>query len=158
MWVEEYNVSSAPSGTVFTGELGIEKGPLRILSASGQLGYGIPEKAFRAGLERDLHMIGADMGSVDPGPYYLGAGKLATARRSTKPDLKLALTGALAAKVRARLPARPGSTRGSVPRAARPLTRRASTSSPRAFASVPQAAMTRARVRARCSQVQASAI
>ena len=33
-----------------------EKGPLRILSASGQLGYGIAEKAFRAGLERDLHM------------------------------------------------------------------------------------------------------
>lgn len=30
MWVEEYNVSSAPSGTVFTGDLGIEKGPLRI--------------------------------------------------------------------------------------------------------------------------------
>ena len=45
-----------------------EKGPLRILSASGQLGYGIAEKAFRAGLERDLHLIGADMGSVDPGP------------------------------------------------------------------------------------------
>jgi hypothetical protein len=76
-----------------------ERGPLRILSASGQLGYGILEKAFRAGLERDLHLIGADMGSVDPGPYYLGAGKLATARRSTKRDLKLALTGALSVKV-----------------------------------------------------------
>ena len=48
-----------------------EKGPLRILSASGQLGYGIAEKAFHSGLERDLHLIGADMGSVDPGPYYL---------------------------------------------------------------------------------------
>lgn len=76
-----------------------EGGSLRILSASGQLGYGIPEKPFRAGLERDLHLIGADMGSVDPGPYYLGAGKLATARRSTKRDLKLILTGALAMKV-----------------------------------------------------------
>ena len=76
-----------------------EGGPLRIMSASGQLGYGIPEKPFRAGLERDLHLIGADMGSVDPGPYYLGAGKLATARRSTKRDLQLVLTGALAAKV-----------------------------------------------------------
>jgi hypothetical protein len=76
-----------------------ERGPLRILSASGQLGYGILEKAFRTGLERDLHLIGADMGSVDPGPYYLGAGRLATARRSTKRDLKLALTGALSAKV-----------------------------------------------------------
>jgi len=76
-----------------------ERGPLRIMSASGQLGYGIIEKAFRNGLERDLHLIGADMGSVDPGPYYLGAGKLATARRSTKRDLKMVLTGALAMKV-----------------------------------------------------------
>ncbi len=76
-----------------------EKGPLRILSASGQLGYGIAEKAFRAGLERDLHMIGADMGSVDPGPYYLGSGKLATAYRTTKRDLHFCLTGALQMKV-----------------------------------------------------------
>jgi hypothetical protein len=76
-----------------------EKGPLRILSASGQLGYGIIEKPFRAGLERDLHLIGADMGSVDPGPYYLGSGKLATARQTTKRDLKLALVGAVTMKV-----------------------------------------------------------
>ena len=76
-----------------------ERGALRILSASGQLGYGIAEKAFRAGLERDLHLIGADMGSVDPGPYYLGSGKLATAYRTTKRDLKLSLTGALAMQV-----------------------------------------------------------
>ena len=76
-----------------------EQGPLRILSASGQLGYGIAEKAFRTGLERDLHLIGADMGSVDPGPYYLGSGKLATAHRTTTRDLKMALTGALTMKV-----------------------------------------------------------
>ena len=77
-----------------------EKGPLRILSASGQLGYGIPETAFRAGLARKPHLIGADMGSVDPGPYYLGAGVLATARRSSKRDLGLAIVGA----VRNRIP------------------------------------------------------
>lgn len=76
-----------------------ERGPLRIASASGQLGYGIPEKPLKAAFERDLHMIGADMGSVDPGPYYLGAGKLATARRSTKRDLQLILTNAVPAKV-----------------------------------------------------------
>ena len=35
------------------------------------------------------------MGSVDPGPYYLGAGQLATARRSSKRDLGLAITGAV---------------------------------------------------------------
>jgi hypothetical protein len=76
-----------------------ERGALRILSASGQLGYGIPEKPLRAGLERDLHLIGADMGSVDPGPYYLGSGRLATARRSTKRDLRLVLMAAIGGKV-----------------------------------------------------------
>jgi hypothetical protein len=70
-------------------------GPLRVLSASGQLGYGIPEAAFRAGLERMPHVIGADMGSVDPGPYYLGAGIMATSRRVSKRDLKLMIAGAL---------------------------------------------------------------
>lgn len=76
-----------------------EGGPLRILAASGQLGYGVIEPSFRRGLDRDLHLIGADMGSVDPGPYYLGAGVMAPARRSAKRDLKLLLTGALAHKV-----------------------------------------------------------
>ena len=47
--------------------------PLRVMAASGQLGYGIPDPAFNAGLECKPHLIGADMGSIDPGPYYLGS-------------------------------------------------------------------------------------
>jgi hypothetical protein len=47
--------------------------PIRILGASGQLGYGVPTPAFNAGLERAPHLIGCDMGSIDPGPYYLSA-------------------------------------------------------------------------------------
>jgi hypothetical protein len=74
-------------------------GAFRALSASGQLGYGVPEPAFRAGLARAPHLVGADMGSVDPGPYYLGAGQLATARRSTKRDLRLLLTGCVPAGI-----------------------------------------------------------
>lgn len=69
---------------------------LRVLSASGQLGYGILEPAFRAGLARKPHLIGADMGSVDPGPYYLGAGVMATDPGMTRRDLRLILTGARA--------------------------------------------------------------
>lgn len=69
--------------------------PLRVLAASGQLGYGIPEKAFRAGLAREPHIIGCDMGSIDVGPYYLGSGKLATTDVITKRDLRLVLNGAL---------------------------------------------------------------
>ena len=68
--------------------------PFRILGASGQLGYGIPTPAFEAGLAREPDLIGCDMGSIDIGPYYLGSGQLATARQSTKRDLKKVLLGA----------------------------------------------------------------
>ena len=68
--------------------------PLRLLGASGQLGYGIPTPAFEAGLARQPDLIGCDMGSIDIGPYYLGSGQMATSRQSTKRDLKKVLLGA----------------------------------------------------------------
>ncbi|MGE0797388.1 MAG: acyclic terpene utilization AtuA family protein [Lautropia sp.] len=74
-----------------------EKGdrrPIRILGASGQLGYGIPTPAFTAGLARKPDMIGCDMGSIDPGPYYLGSGNLATSPESTRRDLRKVLMAA----------------------------------------------------------------
>ena len=67
---------------------------LRVLAASGQLGYGIPEAALATGLERKPHFIGCDMGSVDPGPAYLGSGQLATSPATTRRDLALVLKGA----------------------------------------------------------------
>ena len=67
--------------------------PLRVLAASGQLGYGVPDAAFNAGLGRKPHLIGADMGSIDPGPYYLGAGKMATAESITRVDLRKLMVG-----------------------------------------------------------------
>src|SRR5712691_9793843 len=69
--------------------------PIRILGASGQLGYGVPTPAFNAGLERAPHLIGCDMGSIDPGPYYLGSGELATAPAATRRDLRKVLLGSL---------------------------------------------------------------
>ncbi|RYJ03028.1 MAG: hypothetical protein EON47_05565, partial [Acetobacteraceae bacterium] len=72
---------------------------LRVLSASGQLGNGIPEAALQAGLARAPHVIGCDMGSIDPGPYYLGAGRMATSPAITRRDLRLALLGARAIAV-----------------------------------------------------------
>ena len=68
---------------------------LKVLSASGQLGYGIPEKAYRAGLERRPHVICCDMGSVDPGPAYLGSGTMATSPEITRRDLQMVVSGAL---------------------------------------------------------------
>jgi len=71
-----------------------ERRPLRLLGASGQLGYGIPTAAFEAGLAQKPDLIGCDMGSIDIGPSYLGSGKMATARKSTKRDLRKVLLGA----------------------------------------------------------------
>lgn len=70
--------------------------PLRALAASGQLGYGIPEAALAEGLRRKPHFIGCDMGSVDPGPYYLGSGQMATSAAITRDDLAKVLKGARA--------------------------------------------------------------
>ncbi len=67
---------------------------LRSLGASGQLGYGIPTPAFEAGLARSPDMIGVDMGSIDIGPAYLGAGKMAPTRVGAKRDLRKVLRAA----------------------------------------------------------------
>ena len=73
-----------------------QDGPLRILAASGQLGYGIPEAALQRGLARQPHLIGCDMGSIDPGPYYLGSGEMAAPAAMVYRDLELVLTAAVA--------------------------------------------------------------
>lgn len=68
--------------------------PLRVLAASGQLGLGIPKKAFDAGVARQPHVIAADMGSVDPGPFYLGSGEMASSAPMARRDLALVLKAA----------------------------------------------------------------
>ena len=70
------------------------KEAFRVIGASGQLGYGVPTPALQAGLARDTHLIGCDMGSIDPGPYYLGSGELATAPASTRRDLRKVIAAA----------------------------------------------------------------
>ena len=66
---------------------------IRLLSATPILGYGFPESAFEAGLAQEPHMIGADGGSTDPGPYYLGSGKAFCSRVSMKRDLRIMIRG-----------------------------------------------------------------
>ncbi|MBP6851887.1 MAG: acyclic terpene utilization AtuA family protein [Rhodoferax sp.] len=70
------------------------EGPLRILAASGQLGYGIPVAALERGLQRRPHFIGCDMGSIDPGPHYLGSGTMAAPAAMVRRDLELVLQAA----------------------------------------------------------------
>ncbi len=68
--------------------------PLRVLSASGQLGYGIVGASLERGLARQPHFIGCDMGSIDPGPYYLGSGEMAPPEDMVRRDLALVLGAA----------------------------------------------------------------
>jgi hypothetical protein len=71
-----------------------ERRPMRLVGASGQLGYGVPTPAFDAALARAPDLIGADMGSIDIGPTYLGKGEMATAPAATRRDLRKLLHGA----------------------------------------------------------------
>jgi Acyclic terpene utilisation family protein AtuA len=73
--------------------------PLRVLSASGQLGYGIPADSLARGMAHRPHFIGADMGSIDPGPYYLGSGQMAAPEPMVRRDLELVLHAALDAGI-----------------------------------------------------------
>lgn len=73
--------------------------PIRILGASGQLGYGIPAEPLRRGIECGPDMIGCDMGSTDIGPNYLGAGKMAVSREGAKRDLSRVLLAARGADI-----------------------------------------------------------
>ena len=69
---------------------------MRLVGASGQLGYGVPTPAFDAALARQPDLIGADMGSIDIGPTYLGKGEMATSPAATRRDLRKLLHGARA--------------------------------------------------------------
>lgn len=68
--------------------------PLKLVGATGQLGYGIPAASLAEASRREPDMIGADMGSTDIGPTFLGNGEMATSAAQTKRDLAALLKGA----------------------------------------------------------------
>lgn len=67
------------------------KPELKIFAASGQLGYGIPEDAFKRGVAAGPHVIGADLGSIDPGPYCLGSGNMVVGGEALRRDIRMVL-------------------------------------------------------------------
>ena len=67
----------------------------KVLSPTAILGYGFPEKSFKAGVESKPDCIAVDAGSTDPGPYYLGAGKSFTSRAAVNRDLEFMLAAAV---------------------------------------------------------------
>lgn len=70
------------------------KTEMKILSASGQLGYGIPEDALKRGVGRQPDVLGVDMGSIDPGPYCLGSGNMMVTGEGLRRDLRLVMEAA----------------------------------------------------------------
>ena len=72
---------------------------LRIVAVNGMLGYGFEAESLAAGIEARPQVVGADAGSTDPGPYYLGAGKSLVRDEQIRRDLGLALAQSRAANV-----------------------------------------------------------
>jgi hypothetical protein len=72
---------------------------IRVLSATAILGYGFPLASFEEGMKKKPHVIAADAGSTDPGPYYLGAGQSFTDRNSVKRDLAIMIPAGIKAGV-----------------------------------------------------------
>ena len=67
---------------------------LRIIAATGVLGSGFVETSFNRGLKRKPHLIGADAGSTDPGPYFLASGNQSFPEIAVKRDLRLMVLAA----------------------------------------------------------------
>ncbi len=72
---------------------------IRILSATGMLGSGFREETLKRAMTLKPHFIGADSGSTDPGPYYLGSSDVNFSDSANKRDLRLMLLAGRAAKI-----------------------------------------------------------
>src|SRR5262245_24638906 len=72
---------------------------IRILSATGVLGSGFREETLKRAMALKPAMIGADSGSTDPGPHYLGSGDTLFSDSAIKRDLRLMLLAAREAKI-----------------------------------------------------------
>ena len=72
---------------------------IRILSATGVLGSGFREETLKRAMALEPAFIGADSGSTDPGPHYLGSGDTLFSDSALKRDLRLMLRAGRAAKI-----------------------------------------------------------
>ena len=72
---------------------------IRLLSATGMLGSGFREETLKRAMALKPDMIGADSGSTDPGPHYLGASDVQFSDSACKRDLRLMLNAARAARI-----------------------------------------------------------
>jgi hypothetical protein len=68
--------------------------PMTYIALTGSLGCGFQESSLGRGVERGPSFVGADSGSTDGGPYYLGSGAWIWADSAYERDLRLGLDGA----------------------------------------------------------------
>lgn len=64
---------------------------IRVLSPGGSLGYGVNAESLKLAVHGGLDVIGADSGSTDMGPWYLGSGRPYHSRATMKRDIRLLL-------------------------------------------------------------------
>jgi hypothetical protein len=67
---------------------------MRFVSVCGMLGYGYPEESLERAVQAGVDFLGADAGSTDPGPYYLGSGSGFVKSLQVRRDLTPALLAA----------------------------------------------------------------
>src|SRR5919201_3356810 len=72
---------------------------VRVLAATGMLGTGFAEASLELAMQHQPHVIGCDAGSTDPGPFYLGSGRMQASRAAVKRDLQLILRAGRAANI-----------------------------------------------------------
>lgn len=72
---------------------------MRVISPLGSLGYGVDAYSLKRAMEMNPSLIGADSGSTDCGPYYLGAGAMYHSRKAMKRDMRLLLDAARSARI-----------------------------------------------------------
>jgi len=72
---------------------------IRVLSATGVLGSGFREETLKRAMALRPAFIGADSGSTDPGPHYLGSGDTLFSDSALKRDLRLMLLAGRAAGI-----------------------------------------------------------
>ncbi len=68
---------------------------IKALSLMGQLGYGYHKDSFLKAIDEGIDFIGADAGSIDSGPYFLGSGKMKANYDATRNDLEFPLIKAV---------------------------------------------------------------
>ncbi len=75
------------------------KKEIKMLAATGMLASGFREESLLRGIEWKPEFIGADSGSTDAGPYYLGAGQPQFSRRAYERDLRILLREAVSRRI-----------------------------------------------------------